>query len=108
LIEEMLMMRPQPRSTMPSHTGLVMLNTLSRLVRSTASQSGLPIFRKVASRVMPALLTSTSTGPTSVCIRAAAFWHESKSATSTWMACISKPLAFISFNHSPDLVLPGE
>ena len=28
------MMRPQPRSTMPSNTGLVMLNTLSRLVRS--------------------------------------------------------------------------
>ena len=64
------MMRPQPRSTMPSHTGLVMLNTESRLVRMTASQFGLSIFLKVMSRVMPALLTSTSTGPTSFTILA--------------------------------------
>ncbi len=59
------MMRPQPRSTMPSQTGLVMLNTLSRLVPSTMSQSTLPIFLKVMSLVIPALFTSTSTGPTS-------------------------------------------
>ena len=62
------MMRPQPRSTMPSHTCLVMLNTLSRLVRITASQSALLIFLKVMSRVMPALLTRMSTGPTSAAL----------------------------------------
>ena len=61
----MLMMRPQPRSTMPSQTCLVMLKHESRLVRMTASQSALSIFLNVMSRVMPALLTSTSTGPTS-------------------------------------------
>ncbi|MNC84564.1 hypothetical protein D3C83_01200 [compost metagenome] len=101
-------MRPQPRSTMPSHTGLVMLNTLSRLVRSTASQSTLPILLNVMSRVMPALLTSTSIAPASDWIIATAFWHESKSATSTGTARISKPLAFMFFTQSAHWVLPGE
>ncbi|MNT34263.1 hypothetical protein D3C72_1702340 [compost metagenome] len=55
------MMRPQPRSTMPSHTGLVTLNTESRLVRITASQLTLSIFLKAMSRVMPALFTRMST-----------------------------------------------
>jgi hypothetical protein len=36
----------------------------------TASQFGLSIFLNVMSRVMPALLTSTSTGPTSLVILA--------------------------------------
>ena len=58
------MTRPQPRSTMPSTTCLLMLNRLSRLVRMTASQLTLSIFLKVMSRVMPALLTRTSTAPT--------------------------------------------
>ena len=77
------MMRPQPRSTIPSQTGLVMLKTLSRLVSITASQSTLLIFRKVMSRVMPALLMRMSTGPTSLWIFSTQAWHESKSATST-------------------------
>ena len=59
-------MRPQPRSVMPSHTGLVMLKTESRSVRMTISQLVLSIFLKVMSRVMPALLTSTSMGPMSL------------------------------------------
>ena len=48
----------------------------------TASQFALSIFLNVMSRVMPALLTSTSTGPTSAatCLTQAA--AESQSATS--------------------------
>jgi hypothetical protein len=77
LTDEILMIRPQPRSAMASHTGLVMLNTESRLVRITASQFGLSIFLKVMSRVMPALLTSTSIGPTSLTIIATQVCAES-------------------------------
>jgi hypothetical protein len=56
----MFMMRPHPRSTIPSHKGLVMLNIEWRLVRITASQSTLSSFLKTASRVMAALLTRVS------------------------------------------------
>ena len=78
----MLMIRPQPRSTMPSQTCFVMLKHESRFVFITASQLILSIFLNVMSRVIPALLTSTSIGPISAdtfCTHAAA---ESQSATS--------------------------
>ena len=55
---------------MPSITCLVMLKQESRLVRITASQSALLIFLKVMSRVMPALFTRMSIGPTSDWMRA--------------------------------------
>ena len=71
------MTRPQLRSIMPSMTCLVMLKTESRLVRITTSQSFLDIFLKVMSRVMPALLTSTSTAPTSLNICAMQSLQES-------------------------------
>ena len=51
-------------------------------VLMTASQSALFIFLNVMSRVMPALLTSTSTGPTSLTTCSTHALHESKSATS--------------------------
>ena len=60
-----------------------MLNTKSRLVRMTASQSFFVIFLKVVSRVIPALLTRISTDPTSVAIRPMHSLHNSKSETST-------------------------
>src|ERR1700737_2716351 len=82
LTEAMLMIRPHPRSTMPSHTCLVMLKQESRLVLITASQFVLSIFLKVMSRVMPALLTSTSTAPTSLTTWATQATHESQSTTS--------------------------
>ena len=59
------MIRPQLRSTMPSQTCLVMLKHESRFVFITASQFALSIFLNVMSRVMPALFTRTSIGPTS-------------------------------------------
>ena len=62
---------------MPSHTGFVMLNALSRLVLMTASQSALVIFLKVVSRVIPALFTRMSTGPTSFWIFAMQAWQDS-------------------------------
>jgi len=57
-------MRPQPRSLMPSITWRVTLNTLLRLVLITAIQSCSVMRLKMLSRVMPALLTRISTGPT--------------------------------------------
>jgi hypothetical protein len=59
-----------------------MLKTLSRLVLMTASQSGLPIFLKVMSRVIPALFTNTSMGEIWVSIFFTASAQESKLLTS--------------------------
>ena len=56
-------MRPKLRERMPSMTSRVMLKTESRLVRITASQFSLVMRCSMASRVMPALLTSMSIGP---------------------------------------------
>lgn len=61
------MIRPQRRSSMPSMTCLVVLNRPLRLVSITARQFSRDSLRKVASRVMPALFTSTSIGPTFAC-----------------------------------------
>ncbi|MNE87950.1 hypothetical protein D3C80_1851980 [compost metagenome] len=57
------MIRPQPLDNMPSMTCLVVLNKPVRLVPITLFQSSGVSLRKEASRVMPALLTSTSIGP---------------------------------------------
>ena len=67
---------------MPSHTCLVMLKQESRLVFMTASQLTRSIFLNVESRVIPALFTSTSIGPTSATIFCTQAVHESQSATS--------------------------
>src|SRR5450755_2030283 len=104
----MLMMRPQPRSTMPSQTCLVMLKHESRLVLMTASQFALSIFLNVMSRVMPALFTSTSTGPTSLTTCATHATHDGQSTTSQGYAWNLRPSLFIADSHSLALVLPGE
>ena len=59
-----------------------MLKQESRLVFITASQFALSIFLNVMSRVMPALLTSTSTGPTSSATFFTQAAADPKSATS--------------------------
>ncbi len=76
------MMRPKPRSRMPSMTLRVMLNTESRLVAITARQFSGAILCSMPSRVMPALLTSTSTGPRSASTWATPAAQASKSPTS--------------------------
>ena len=48
---------------MPGNTALAMLKQEPRLVSITARQSSALIFMIVPSRVMPALLTRMSTGP---------------------------------------------
>jgi len=63
LIEPILTMRPKPRASIPSQAALHMLKQPPRLVSSTSSQPWRFIFFMVASRVIPALLTITSTGP---------------------------------------------
>jgi hypothetical protein len=82
LIDEMTTTRPKLRLRMPSMTGRVMLNKESRLVRITADHCSLVMRWKNPSRVMPALLTRISTGPTalSTCFTPAA--QASKSPTS--------------------------
>jgi len=69
-MEEMLMMRPNLRSRMPSITGRHMLNSDTRLVLMTATHCSGFMRWNMLSRVMPALLTSTSTGPRSAVTRA--------------------------------------
>ncbi len=75
------MMRPKPFSTMSGTTCLVTLNMELRLVLMTASQSSRVIFRNMRSRVMPALLTSTSMEPWSALALENAATVESHSAT---------------------------
>jgi len=108
LTDEMLMMRPQPRSAIVSQTCFVMLKHESRFVFITASQFALSIFLNVMSRVMPALLTSTSTGPTSSTTFLTQAAHDSQSATSHAYAWKLNPCAFIAASHSAAFVLPGE
>ncbi len=79
---------------MPSITCLVTLNSEVRLVSITASQSARVILRNTTSRVMPALLISTSTSPTSALTLSNAALVESQSATLPSEAMKSKPSAF--------------
>src|SRR3546814_1598754 len=60
----MLTMRPQPRSTMPGKVAFAMLKQPPRLMRITSFQSSKLIRARVPSRVMPALFTTMSIGPT--------------------------------------------
>ena len=69
------MTRPKLRARMPSMTSRVMLKTESRLVRITASQFSLVMRCSMASRVMPALLTSMSMGPRSRVMRVTPSWQ---------------------------------
>ena len=66
---------------MSGMTCLVTLNMELRLVSITASQSSRVIFRNMRSRVMPALLTSTSMGPCSALALAKASAVDCQSAT---------------------------
>ena len=59
------MMRPNLRARMPSITCRVMLNSEPRLVPITAFHCSGVMRWNMVSRVMPALLTSTSIGPSS-------------------------------------------
>ncbi len=59
-------MRPEARSRMPLITGLVMVNIESRFVDMTSRHCSKLILWNMPSRVMPALLTRTSTGPSSL------------------------------------------
>jgi hypothetical protein len=63
MIEEMLMIRPVPRSIMCGSTVWDMKNAPDRLTASTLYQSSSVIFSTVLSIVMPALLTSMSSRP---------------------------------------------
>ncbi|KAG1220325.1 hypothetical protein G6F68_021231 [Rhizopus microsporus] len=67
---------------MLSTTCLVLLNKVSRLLRSTADQSAYAIWRKRMSSIEPALLTSTSISPTSRRTLANAASVEAQSAAS--------------------------
>ena len=76
------MIRPKPRSRMPSMTLRQVLKALDRSVAITASQSPGSILCNGLSRVMPALLTRMSIGPISASILAMPSLQASKSPTS--------------------------
>ncbi len=100
------MMRPQPRSTMPSITWRVTLKTLSRLVESTARHCSSVILRKVESRVMPAQLMRMSTGPCSASIFFTIAPMASKSVTSPKASALEvpfRPAAAIDLFHFSSL-----
>ena len=63
MMEAMLMIRPQPRPIIGSSTALVQWNTESRFVWMTSSHSDALILRMLRSRLIPALFTRMSTGP---------------------------------------------
>ena len=63
MIEEMLTIRPLPRSSMCSSAGLDMKKAPERLTRRTLCQSSSVILQTVLSAVMPALLTRMSSRP---------------------------------------------
>ena len=84
---------------MPSITCFVTLKRLVRFVSMTAVQSSCVILRNTTSRVMPALLTSTSTSPTSDLTLSNAFLVDSQSPTLPSDAMKSKPRAFCSSSH---------
>ncbi len=63
MIDEMLMIRPVPRSSMCGSTAWLMKNAPDRLTAITLYQSSSVIFVTLLSLVMPALLTSTSRRP---------------------------------------------
>jgi hypothetical protein len=65
LIEPMLTIRPNFLPCIPSNTALAMLKQPPRLTSMTSSHDWRVIRFIVPSRVIPALLTSTSTGPSS-------------------------------------------
>jgi hypothetical protein len=82
LSDEILMIRPKPRWVMPLTTWRVMLKTLSRFVVNTAFHMSGSMFVSLASRVMPAQLTSMSTGPTDSSTRVIVSAQDSKQVTS--------------------------
>ena len=63
MIDEMLMMRPVPRSTMCSSAAFDRKNAPDRFTSRTLCQSSSLILKTVLSTVMPALLTRMSSRP---------------------------------------------
>ena len=78
----MLITRPNFRARIPSHTGRVIVNRLSTLVDITCCHCSSVIRWNGASRVIPALLTRISTGPSSASTAAIPALQASASATS--------------------------
>ncbi len=74
-------MRPKPRSRIPSMTLRVMLKIEARFTWITSFHCSSLILWSMASRVMPALLTSTSIGPSSFSTLATAAAQSAKDET---------------------------
>src|SRR5687768_17730254 len=87
----MLTIRPKPRASMPSTACRHMLNTPSRLMFSTASQSGRSILRNVESRVIPAALTRMSKVRCCASILRTSSPQASKSPTLAFSKWMSRP-----------------
>ena len=95
------MMRPKPRARMPSISGRHMLNCELRLVLITAVHCSIDILWNIVSRVIPALFTRMSIGPTSLSICLTASPQAPKSATSHFLA--SMPVSLLNARAASSL-----
>src|SRR6266705_292471 len=95
--EEMLTIRPRPRSIMPSSTACVALSAPLKLTAIRRSQSAGSLSTKSASRSQPALLTSTSTGPRASPTARTAPASADRSLTSAAAPSARPPAMTISF-----------
>ena len=91
MIDEMLMIRPEPRSIMCGSAAWDMKNAPERLTAITWYQSSSVIFSTVLSIVMPALLTSTSSRPWCSITSATVRRQSSAEPTLPWWTLASTP-----------------
>ena len=95
--EEMLTIRPRPRAIMPSTTARVAWSAPLKLTAIRRSQSAGSLSAKSARRSQPALLTSTSTGPTASATARTAASTATGSLTSAVAPSARPPALTISF-----------
>ena len=82
-MEPMFTIRPQPRCRMPGNVALAVLKQPPRFTSITSFQASNVIFSSVPSRVIPALFTTTSIGPSSASMAA------TPSSTAWWSATLN-------------------
>lgn len=90
-VDAMFTMQPRPRSTMPGSAARQPCHTPSRSTAKQRRQSSSLIVSGSANTLMPALFTSTSSGPNSASVRASAARTESWRVTSACSASTRAP-----------------
>jgi hypothetical protein len=83
-VDEMLTIEPPPARTIDGVTVFMPRNTPCTLTRSTRSKSSSVVLSSAWKCRMPALLTSTVTGPNAASAASTAACHWASSVTSRW------------------------